>query len=1100
VTTLEGRIAELSPERQLLLRRRMEQVQAAKLAADRIPAVDRTGRLPLSFAQQRLWFLDQFTPGVPTYKSPWLVRVRNELDVDQLRRAVTALVTRHEVLRTRYLSEDGVPYQIVDSPDTVRLRVVDLSHYPADERDRVLDERVLAQARTPADLAAGPAVTPILFQLADDDNVVMLDMHHVSTDGTSVAILVPELLACYQGAELPPLPIQYGDFAAWQRGQLDDAALDRLLEYWRTHLAGLPTLEMPTDRPRPATRTWAGASIVHRYPSDLRERVDVFARSIGVTPMTVWLAGFQTLLSRYSGQDDIVIGSVFSGRTRPELEPLIGFFANTQVLRTDLGGDPTFRELVGRARDTLLAAHDHQDVPFDKVVDALKPDRDPGRNPLFQVCLIYQGVATAAKGGIRTEVVPVTLGTSRFDLAMYQGVTADGELSVGIEYSTELFDPARIHRLVAHYGRLMSAAVADPDRRLSTIDLLDTEERQTQLVEWNTTGQAYSTVDLCLPELVDRWARSTPESVALRWTDAALTYADVRARSNRLAWALRARGVGVEERVGVLLERSTDLPVALVGILKAGGAYVPLDPEYPDARIAYLLGDAGCRTVVTTADLAGRLPAGVTALIPADHADGRDDDPPLWTTPDHAAYVIYTSGSTGQPKGVVVSHRNAVNHATSIGRMYAMAPGERVLQFSNPTFDVSVFDIFGALGHGATLVQAPRATLHDPTALAALLRDERVTVAAIAPALLAVMEPDGLPDLRALCAAGEAYPADVVNRWQAPGRVFHNGYGPTEATVTCVDHACGPEPLTGPPPIGRPMPNQRAYVLDRTGHPAPVGVPGELHIGGGGVARGYLGRPGLTAQRFRPDPYGPPGGRLYRTGDLVTWLPDGTLRFLRRLDDQVKIRGFRVEPGEVTAALVTHPAVAAGVVIARDGRLVAYVVPATDPPPTVDSLRDHLAATLPRYLVPEAFVTLEALPLTASGKVDRRALPAPDAARPDLAAPYVPPRTDAERRMAELWAGVMGLERIGIEDNFFTLGGNSLQATQLVSRIRTTFGVALDLRTFFGNPTIAALAALAEATPDLSDGETAAILADLNDLSDEEVQALLAESGEDTGA
>jgi amino acid adenylation domain-containing protein len=1103
VTTIDGRIAELSAERQLLLRQRMELAQAAKLAGDRIPVADRTGRLPLSFSQQRLWFLDQFSPGLPTYKSPWLVRLHDPIDVEVLRRAVTALIVRHEVLRTRYQSEDGVPYQVIDPPGEAELRVVDLTDVPAAERDAALTERVLAQARTPANLAAGPVVTPILFRLGDDDHVVMLDLHHISTDGWSVAILVRELLACYQGIELPPPPIQYADFATWQRGRIDGQERQRLLAYWTTRLGGLPTLEMPTDRPRPATRTWAGASLLHTYPSALRERVEALARTYGVTPMTLWLAGFQALLWRYTGQDDIVLGSVFSGRTRPELESLIGFFANTLVLRTDLGGDPSFRELVERTRDTLLGAHEHQDVPFDKVVDALRPERDPTRNPLFQVCLVYQGAATAAPGPIRTELVPVTLGTSRFDLAIYQGVAASGEFSIGIEYSTELFEPARIRRLVAHYERLMTAVAADPERRLSSIGLLDDEEGHTQLVEWNRTDQLYSTVDSCLGQLVEQSVRRHPQAVAARWPDAELTYAQLNARANRLAFALRGHGVGAEDRVGVLLERSLDLPVALLGVLKAGGAYLPLDPGYPDQRLAYLVADAGCRVVVTSADLAGRLPAGVIALT-GEHADRPEHDPPPIARPDNAAYVIYTSGSTGPPKGVLVTHRNVVNHVMSNGRLYQIAPGDRVLQWASPTFDLSVFEIFGALGHGATLIQAPRSSLHDPVALAELLRRERVTVAAMAPAMLAVLDPTDLPDLRVVCAAGEAFPAEVVNRWQAPGRPFHNGYGPTETTITCVDHLFGGEPLTEPPPIGRPMPNQRAYVLDRAGHPAPVGVPGELHVGGAGVTRGYLGRPGLTAQRFVPDPFGPSGGRLYRTGDLVTWLPDGTLRYHRRLDDQIKLRGFRVEPGEVTAALAGHPGVGTAVVVARDDgvglRLVAYIVPAGDPPPTVDALREHLALTLPHYLVPAAYVMLDALPVNPSGKVDRRALPAPDQSRPDLAAPYVPPRTDGERRIAELWSGVMGLEQIGIEDNFFTLGGNSLQATQLVSRIGQAFGVALDLRTFFGNPTIAALAALADGPPDLTDRETAAILADLNELSDEEVAALLEDSAEDADA
>jgi amino acid adenylation domain-containing protein len=1036
--TAEQQIAALSPARQELIRRRLAAARASKA----IPAADRTGRLPLSHAQQRLWFLDQLDPGLPTYKLPWALRIRTAIDPGRLRAALTRLVTRHEILRTRYLADDGAPYQVVDPPpDDVPLAVAEI-----DEAE--LAKHVTDRTRHPVDLAAGPALTATLFRLAPDDHVVLLDLHHISTDGWSTSILMRELLTLYRGGTLAPLPIQYADFAVWQREQVNGEDLENQLRYWRTRLKDLPTLQFPADRSRPAQRSWAGATDAFTFASALRENVERLARAARCTPMTVWLAGFQALLARYCAQDDIVIGSVFSGRTYAELEPLIGLFANTLVLRTDLGGDPTFRELLARTADTLLGAHQHQNVPFDRVVDALAPPRESGRNPLFQVCLVYQdfaAAAAAADGGPVTESVPAGSGTSRFDLVLYLGPRADGGQGGFAEYSTELYDQARIGRFVRHLETLLSELVADPDAPISRAQLPD----ETRAAGWNDTAVTYPTAGSTLPELVAR------TGVAARFEGAELTYEQLHAAADRVAGALRARGIGPEDVVGVLLERSLDLPVALLGVLKSGAAYLPLDPAHPDARIAFQVRDAGCRLVLTNGRDATRVP--VTALTLADCSGGGAG---VTAVPENAAYVIYTSGSTGRPKGVVVAHVNAVNYVTTAGRMFAITPGDRVLQFSNPCFDVSVLDIFGALCHGATLILGSRETLRDPVALHGLLRRERVTVAAIAPAMLAVLDPGDLPDLRVVSAAGEAFPAEVVNRWSAPDRVFHNGYGPTETTVICVDHECAPS--AEPPPIGRPLPNQRAYVVDRQGRPAPVGVPGELLVGGTGVARGYLGRPALTAQRFVPDPFGPPGARLYRTGDLARWTDGGVLRYLGRLDDQVKIRGYRVEPGEVTSVLAALPGVAAGVVVARDDgagpRLVAYYVPsgvALDPA----RLREQLGAALPDYLIPAAFVALDGLPVGTSGKVDRKALPAPHVSRSSAAPGYVAPRTPAERALAEVWRGVLGIDRIGVHDDFFVLGGDSLLSIRMVARARTTLGLTLQVRDVFARPTVAGLAA-----------------------------------------
>ncbi|HZM81183.1 MAG TPA: amino acid adenylation domain-containing protein [Candidatus Limnocylindrales bacterium] len=1044
----EQLLAGLSPERRLLLERKLAAARAAKAERERIKPVERTGRMPLSFAQQRLWFLDQLSPGLPIYKLPWALRLRGQVDQARLGEALTKLVTRHEVLRTRYAAEDGVPYQVIDPPPpSVPVTLIDLTDLtdPA-QREEEMHRRLNAQAARPLSLADGPPVCALLVRLAGDDHAVMVDMHHISTDGWSTSIMVGELLALYEGRELPALAVQYADYAAWQRDRVTGEVLGEQLAYWKERLADLPTLDFPADRPRPAERAWSGQTMTGSLPAQLRESVESLARQSGCTALTVWLTGFVVLLSRYTGQEDIVLGSLFSGRTRPELESLIGFFANTLVLRADLRGEPTFLEALGRVARMVLEAHDHQDLPFDRLVDALKPERDPGRNPLFDVCLVYQSGAPIRGGAGGPSTEPVGLGspTARFDLVLYLGPGPDGTLGMRLEYSTELFDEARMRRLLACYEGLVAAAVAAPDRRVGRLEL-PIEDRR--LAAWNDTAVEYGEPHLCLHELVERQAARAPQAVAARFGGLELTYGELNARANRLARWLAKQGVGPESVVGVLVERSLELPVALLGVLKAGGAYLPLDPTHPQSRIEYVLRDAGCHIVLTDRDFARH-----------DWDAEPSSDPLVPAHPGNLAYVIYTSGSTGGPKGVLVPHRGAVNYVRGIERMYRLGPGERVLQFSNATFDVSVFDIFGALACGATLILIPRETTVDPVALHDVLRREAVSVAAIAPAMLSILDTDALPSLRALCAAGESFPAEVANRWLAPGRVFHNGYGPTEATVVCVDYECPPQPLSLAPPIGRPMPNHRAYVVDRQGLPVPIGVRGELWIGGPGVVRGYLGRPSLTAQRFVPDPFGPPGGRLYRTGDLVSWREDGMLLFHGRLDDQVKIRGFRVEPGEVTAALLAHPAVAAALVIARDARLVAYLVPAAEPP-TVEQLRGHLSARLPDYMVPAAFHTLDALPLNSSGKVDRKALPAPHQVRPELQARFVEPRGRLERDLAAIWGGVLGVDRVGAHDNFFALGGDSIRSIQVVARIKSLLRLPVEVRDIFRAPTIATLAA-----------------------------------------
>jgi amino acid adenylation domain-containing protein len=1106
----QDRVANLSDARRALLQLHLRESREAKAARERIRPAPRTGKLPLSFAQQRLWFLDQFAPGQPVYNSPLPLRLRGPLRPEVLGRALTRLVQRHEIMRTRYLAENGVPYQVIDAaPDEVPLRLVDLSAEP-DREQRMLDF-VRQEARRPFDLAHDPALRASLVRLGEQDHVVMLGLHHITTDGWSTGILAGELVQLYlafadgRSDPLPELAVQYADYAAWQRGLLTGDEKDKHLAYWTQRLHDAPELDFPTDRPRPATPTWAGSIVGASLPEELRVALTALARGEQVTLLTVLLAGFEAVLNRYTAQDDLVIGSVFSGRTRSEIEPLIGFFSNSLVLRTDLSGDPSFRQLLGRVNENVLGAHFHQELPFGMLVEALRPDRDPSRNPLFQISFTLQNTQaeSLALGDIQVDFVPLTVGTARFDLAFQLTEVAGKGFTVWIEYSTELFDEERMRRLISHYETLLAAAVRDPDTPLSRLALLGETER-TQVVErWNDTATDFDTAGECLHEMFERRVDAQPDHPAARFSGAQLTYRELDERANRLAHHLRALGSGPDRVVGLLVERGFGVPVGQLGILKSGGAYLPLDPTYPDNRLAYQLRDAGCRVVVTTADLRGRVPDGITAVCLDDPATRQALEalpagrPGPVTTPGNLAYLIFTSGSTGRPKGVLVEHRSAVNFTTLITRLFQVTPDYRVLQFANPAFDVSVFEIYGALCGGATLVGAPREVLHDPTRLAGLLRDERITMADIPPSVLALMDGATFPDLRVLFVGLEPYPGDLVNNWNVDHRQFHNGYGPTEATVACINYHCPHEPLTDSPPIGVNLPNYTAYVLDRSGNPAPVGVPGELFVGGIGVARGYLNAPGLTARKFLPDPFGDrPGARLYRTGDLVKWRADGNLVFLGRVDTQVKIRGLRVEPSEIEHVLTAHPAVAQAVVVAHtadDGTvaLVAYVVATPGVTPDPDDVRAHLAAELPAYMIPSTYVPLPALPLSASGKLDRSRLPAPAAAAPVAA--FVAPSTATELALVEIWQALIGADRIGVHDNFFGLGGNSLQATQLVSRIRDTFSVTVDLRTLFTNATVARLAELIEEQElaDVSEEELLALLSTVEELPENEAQKRL---------
>ncbi|HEX8081114.1 MAG TPA: amino acid adenylation domain-containing protein [Jatrophihabitans sp.] len=1102
----------LSTARQALLGWKSRQQQGQQVEQDRIEPVSRDGLLPVTEQQRYLWFLHQLAPDVPAYNVPTALRLRGRLDEPALRAALAGLTARHESLRTRFRSERGVPCQLIDPPgsSTVPITVLDLRPLPAEDRLREATRLIGQEVRRPFDLENGPLLRCWLARLDEADHVLLLTLHHIITDGWSVGITTRELAELYagRGEQLPPVRLQPVDYAAWQQRNLGSDTARGQLDYWREQLADLPSLEFPADRPRPALPSWQGAAFEAPLEPAVLARAQQLAGSERVSLLAVLSAAFYAVLSRYTDQYDLAVGSVFSGRTRTELDTMIGFFANTLVLRADLTGDPSGRELVRRCNGVVLGALANQDIPFGTVVEELRPERVPGRNPLFQVSftlLTGEIVGAYSFGELSVSPLSLQLGTSRFDIAFQISVEPDGQASIWVEYSTELFDRDRIERLIQHFETALSEITADPERPLSRLSLVTGQEAR-QLARWNPEPVSFGTEGMLLHELVAGCAARWPERTAVRFDGAELSYAELDSRANRLARLLRdEHRICPDQVVGILLDRGARLPQAQLGVLKAGGAWLALDPTHPAKRIAYQVADAGVSVVITDSQAVAALPAGVPRIDLDDPELSRrlaglaGTAPPQTTRPEHAAYLIYTSGSTGAPKAVLVPHRAVVNFVSSVRELFSITPADRVLQFANPSFDVSVFDLYAALAHGATSVGAPRSVLHDVDLLADLLRRERISLADIPPAVLGILDPASLPDLRALFVGLEAFPAELVNRWRTPDRQFHNGYGPTEATVACVDYACPDEPLTASPPIGRAMANHRAYVLDPAQNLAPVGVPGELFIAGAGLARGYLGRPGLTAERFLPCPFGEPGERMYATGDVVAWRADGQLQFLGRADRQVKIRGLRIELGEIEHALATFEGVRQSAVVvnaaaAGGPRLDAYLAPAEGSRIDTDALRKHLSEHLPLHMIPGTFTELAALPLNANGKLDRERLPEPVSAA-DL--PRQPPATESERKIAGIWCELLNVELsdIGQRDSFFALGGSSLQATQLISRLRDAFYLTLDPRQLFTHSTLHQLAALVDETlrQSFAEDELSELEAEIAGLSEEDLDRLLAE-------
>jgi amino acid adenylation domain-containing protein len=1058
---------------------RVEELRRAELPVlPPVVPVERTGALPLSFAQERLWFIDRLEPGSATYNIPAALRLAGALDERALERALGEIVRRHEVLRTVFAEVDGAPVQVVAPFGGFTLPVEDLSGLGEVDREAAVARRAGEEVRRGFDLSAGPLFRASLLRLGSEDHVLLLSMHHIVSDGWSGGVLFREMSALYtsyrEGREspLPELAVQYADYAVWQREQLAGEVLERQLSYWRERLAGAPELlELPIDRPRPAMQTFRGETVPVELSPELLERLQALGRSEGATLYMTLLGAFQVLLSKYSGSEDIVVGSPVAGRTRGEVEELIGFFVNTLVLRTDLSGDPGFRQVLRRAREATLGAYDHQELPFEKLVAELQPERSLSHSPLFQVMFTLENAAggTSPLPGLEVSGVGMELGSAKFDLSLGLVATAEG-LRGGLNYSTDLFDRGTIERMAGHLERVLEQVAADADVRLSRLELLGDAERALVLEAWNRTEAEYP-ADRCMHEMFAAQVARTPGAVAVSFQGERATYAELNTRANRLAHHLRALGVGPEVRVAVCINRGIDTLVALLAVLKAGGGYVPLDPGNPDDRLQYLLADSAPAVLLTGGPIAARF-AG--ADVPAvDMADAALDAYPasdpdraeVGVGPEHLAYVIYTSGSTGRPKGVMVRHGSFVNLLAVTRAAFEVGPGDVMPALASSAFDMSLFEIPLPLVCGAEVRLVPPLRVMDARTLPGEIAD--ATLLCAVPSLMreivkAERQAPRLARLRATFVGGEAVPADLLAEMGAvfPAARTHVIYGPTETTILTSAHEVPADGAVAGYPIGRPLGNVRMYVCDALGGPQPLGVAGELLIGGTGVARGYLNRPGLTAERFVPDPFSAvPGARLYRSGDRVRWKERGVVDFLGRTDFQVKIRGFRIELGEIEARLREHPGVRQAVVLAREdvpGKklLVAYIVGEA----AADALKAHLSASLPPYMVPAAYVRLESLPLTSNGKVDRRALPQPDGASFARRGPE-PPRTMTERVLAEIWAEVLGVKQVGRRDNFFDLGGHSLLAVQMVARVREALNPAATVTDVFMHPTLYEFAA-----------------------------------------
>ncbi|MHC5755327.1 MAG: non-ribosomal peptide synthetase [Nostoc sp.] len=1044
---------------------------------------------PTSFAQQRLWFLDQLAPGNPFYNVSTALHLTGSLNFTALKQTFNEIVRRHETLRTRFVMVDQQPVQAIAPSLTIPLPLIDLRNFDSPERDTRVQQIVTQEAQHPFNLTIGPLLRVKLLQLDEVEYLLLLNLHHIVADGWSIGVLIRELGVLYKAfAEdkrclttsysvstlLPELPIQYADFAQWQREWLQGVAangtspLQSQLVYWQKQLNGISVLNLPTDRLRPAVPSYRGAKQFLELPHSLTQALEALSSQEGVTLFMTMLAAFQTLLYRYTQQEDIAVGSPIANRNRSELEGLIGFFVNSLVLRTDFSAKATFRELLNRVREITLEAYSHQDLPFEKLVEELHPERDLSYHPFFQVVFSLQNtpIETLELSGLTLSLFDFDSKTAKLDLEFHLWQDLES-LKGQMVYSTDLFDDKTITRMLGHFQTLLESIVANPEQRISALSLLTVQERQELLIDWNDTKRDYSG-NKCFHQLFEAQVEETPDANALVFDDEQLSYKELNIRSNQLAHYLKKLGVVPDVLVGIYVERSLVMIIALLGILKAGGAYLPLDPSLPQERLNFILEDAQVSVLLTQEKLLKHFEDFLNPIICIDKdwatiTQHSKENPSSVVKSDNLAYVIYTSGSTGKPKGVLLQHQGLSNLAASQIDVFNIQPINRILQFASLSFDASIFEIVMALQTGATLYLANKESLLPRQPLLKLLREKAITHITLPPAVLAVLATESLPALQTIICAGESCTDDIVKRWWNSQRRFFNAYGPTEATVWStvaeISH------IIEKPPIGRPIPNTQIYILDKHLQPLPIGITGELYIAGEGLAQGYLNCPELTTEKFVPNPFNDKkGARLYKTGDLARYRPDGNIEFLGRIDNQVKIRGFRIELSEIETVLSKHQSVQKAVVIVKENisgnkYLVAYIVLNVEMQNFSSLLRKFLKEKLPEYMLPKAFVMLDSLPLTASGKVDRLALTELDSPASGLIdKTFIAPRTSTESTLAKIWAEVLNIEHVGIYDNFFDLGGDSLLTVRLMKQIHKHFERELPLSSLFLNPTIESLA------------------------------------------
>jgi amino acid adenylation domain-containing protein len=1089
------------------LARRIEEAMRAGVNVETPPLVKveregvTGGRFPLSFAQRRLWFIDQLNPGAALYNIVGGARLNSGVNLDALERAINEIVRRHEILRTRFEVEADEPAQVIDAWAPRKLDVTDLTSLPPEEREAEVERRTREEAETGFDLSEGPLLRVKALKLEEEEHALLYTMHHIVSDGWSMRILNREVETLYQayleGEESPlrELEIQYADFAVWQRGYLAGDVLEREVRYWRERLKDAAVLELPADRPRPATPSHRGAMEIIELGVTLSEGVRRISQREGVTLFMTLMAAFKVVLMKYSGQADISVGTVVANRTSREVEGLIGFFVNTLVMRTDLSGNPSFRVLMKQEREVALGAYGHQEAPFEKLVEELNPDRDLSRSPLFQVMMILEHAARETfeqrgvkQGGVNGGVETVGEGQgAKFDLTLTV-MDSGRELAGIVEYSQDLFEAGTIKRLMNHYANVLEGVVKDVESGIRALELLSEGERKQIIEEWNATEAEYPGEKL-IHELFENQVKKSPEAVALVYEEQSLTYRELNERANHMAWRLREIGVGPESAVGLYCRRSAEMVIGMLGILKAGGAYAPLEPAYPQERLAYIIERAPLRALLADRDLASSLPACEAQIIYLENERPKGEPPVDYdyriesgVTPDSLAYVIYTSGSTGQPKGVMISHRAICNRLLWTLHAFPMRQQDCLFQKTPYSFDASVWEIFAPLLSGARLLVARPEGHRDSAYLCEMIAERQVTVLQLVPSMLRVFlherEVERCASLvHVFCGGEELRTEDLKLFRKRLGARLHNLYGPTEVSIDATHLECEAlKPVT----IGRPLSNVEIYVLDSNLTPTPLGAPGELHVGGVGLSRGYLNRPDLSGEKFIPHPYGrEAGARLYKTGDLGRWTPEGTIEYLRRNDFQVKLRGFRIELGEIEAKLTSHPNIREAVVaLQEDGeggkRLVGYY---TGEEVSADVLRAHLISGLPDYMVPVAYMRLESLPLLPNGKLDRRALPAPDmrneVRRAEERDGYQPPRTPVEEMVTGIFEEVLKLDRVGRMENFFELGGHSLLATQVISRLRNSFGAEIGVKSVFEKPTAEGLSQIIEAA--MKAGEKASV-------------------------